>query len=94
LKSSTGSILRRWLNSPLRCTSSAAPATDGTIRWDVWEDVAEPGRVAESFAVESWIEHQRQHARVTHAAELDQKTVNAFHLASTASIVRYLLKPK
>ena len=32
-----------------------------------FEDRAEPGRLLESFLVESWLEHLRQHERVTHA---------------------------
>ncbi|WP_244293781.1 MFS transporter [Pannonibacter sp. I15F10I1] len=66
---------------------------DGAIRWDVWEDAAEPGRVIESFVVESWIEHQRQHARVTRTDQLDQATINAFHAGDRPPIVRHLLRP-
>jgi MFS family permease len=66
---------------------------DGAIRWDVWEDVAEPGRVIESFVVESWIEHQRQHARVTRTDQLDQETLNAFHVGDQSPVVRHLLRP-
>jgi MFS family permease/quinol monooxygenase YgiN len=66
---------------------------DGAIRWDVWEDVAEPGRVIESFVVESWIEHQRQHARVTRTDQLDQATLNAFHVGDRPPVVRHLLRP-
>ena len=66
---------------------------DGAIRWDVWEDVAEPGRVVEGFVVESWIEHQRQHARVTHTDALDQELLNAFHIGDRPPIVRHLLRP-
>ncbi len=66
---------------------------DGAIRWDIWEDVAEPGRVIESFVVESWIEHQRQHARVTHTDQLDQEMLNAFHVGDAPPIVRHLLRP-
>ncbi|MDP0926637.1 MFS transporter [Paracoccus onubensis] len=66
---------------------------DGAIRWDVWEDMAEPGRVIEAFVVESWIEHQRQHARVTHADQLDQTTLNAFHLGDRPPVVQHLLRP-
>ena len=66
---------------------------DGAIRWDVWEDVAEPGRVIEEFVVESWVEHQRQHARVTHTDALDQKLLNAFHIGDKPPIVRHLLRP-
>lgn len=66
---------------------------DGAIRWDVWEDVAEPGRVIEEFVVESWVEHQRQHARVTHTDAVDQKLLNAFHIGDKPPIVRHLLRP-
>jgi MFS family permease len=65
------SALRRFRSSRQR---------DGAIRWDIWEDVEEPGRIIESFVVESWVEHQRQHGRVTRTDQLDQETINAFHL--------------
>jgi MFS family permease/quinol monooxygenase YgiN len=71
----------------------ASRQRDGAIRWDVWEDVAEPGRVLESFVVESWVEHQRQHARVTHADQLDQDLLNAFHAGDRPPVVRHLLRP-
>jgi len=67
---------------------------DGAIRWDVWEDVAEPGRIVESFVVESWVEHQRQHARVTRADQLDQETLFEFQLGDYQPIVRHFLRPK
>ena len=66
---------------------------DGAIRWDVWEDVAEPGRVIEAFIVESWVEHQRQHARATRTDQVDQEVLRAFHLGDEPPIVRHLLKP-
>ena len=66
---------------------------DGAIRWDVWEDAAEPGRVVECFVVESWLEHQRQHARITHADRIDQELLNAFHIGDQLPIVRHLLRP-
>ena len=40
---------------------------DGAYAWGVFEDAAEPGRFLETFLVESWIEHLRQHERVTNA---------------------------
>lgn len=66
---------------------------DGAIRWDVWEDTTEPGRILECFIVESWLEHQRQHARVTHADRIDQEILNAFHIADRPPVVRHLLRP-
>lgn len=66
---------------------------DGAIRWDVWEDVAQRGHVVEGFVVESWIEHQRQHERVTHTDALHQELINAFHIGDRSPIVRHLLRP-
>jgi MFS family permease len=37
----------------------------GAIRWRVWLDAADPGRVLEEFVVASWEDHQRQHERVS-----------------------------
>lgn len=78
------SALRRFRSSRQR---------DGAIRWDIWEDVEEPGRIIESFVVESWVEHQRQHGRVTRTDQLDQETINAFHLGEKPPLVRHLLRP-
>jgi len=38
---------------------------DGAIEWGLYQDTAEPMRWLETFLVESWLEHLRQHARVT-----------------------------
>jgi MFS family permease len=47
---------------------------DGATRWGVFEDVERPGRFLESFLVESWGEHMRQHGRATVAdRELDER---------------------
>ena len=71
----------------------AARQRDGAIRWDVWEDVAEPGKVVEAFIVESWVEHQRQHARATRTDQIDQEVVRAFHIGDEPPVVRHFLKP-
>jgi hypothetical protein len=52
---------------------------DGAYAWGVFEDAAEPGRMLETFLVESWIEHLRQHDRVTHADRLLQEVVHRFN---------------
>src|SRR5438876_179022 len=38
---------------------------DGAIRWSVYRDTEDPHRWLEMFVVESWLEHLRQHERVT-----------------------------
>jgi MFS family permease/quinol monooxygenase YgiN len=37
----------------------------GARRWALWRDTADPQRFVETFVVESWEEHLRQHHRVT-----------------------------
>ena len=38
---------------------------DGALRWDLFFDAERPNCCVETFLVESWIEHLRQHERVT-----------------------------
>src|SRR5262249_56168771 len=38
---------------------------DGAFRWGIYHDVADPHRWLETFVVESWGEHLRQHERHT-----------------------------
>ena len=38
---------------------------DGAVRWSLFEDPGVPGRYLETFVVESWAEHLRQHSRAT-----------------------------
>lgn len=66
---------------------------DGALSWALYEDVAAPGLMVESFVVESWLEHLRQHERVTHADVSDQEMVRAFHTATEPPIVRHLIAP-
>ena len=40
---------------------------DGAYAWGLYEDMAHPERVLETFLVDSWLEHLRQHQRVTKA---------------------------
>jgi MFS family permease len=52
---------------------------DGAIQWGLFEDAATPGRYLETFLVESWGEHLRQHARITVADRAVEDRAQAFH---------------
>jgi MFS family permease len=52
---------------------------DGAIRWGLFEDAASPGRYIETFLVESWAEHLRQHERVTIADRETEERAFTFH---------------
>lgn len=66
---------------------------DGAYDWGVYEDAAEPGRVVEVFFVSSWIEHQRQHARVSQADADLQNEVRAFHRGDAPPKVEHWIAP-
>lgn len=53
---------------------------DGAYVWGVFEDTAEEGRMVETFLIESWMEHLRQHERVTKADRAVQEAVQRFNL--------------
>lgn len=56
---------------------------DGAFAWGVFEDAAQPGRYVETFFVESWMEHLRQHERVTRSDRLQQEKLEALLLSPT-----------
>lgn len=64
---------------------------DGAIRWGIFGDPAEPGRYLETFVVESWAEHMRQHQSGTAADLRVQQAANAFHIGPTPPAVRHLI---
>jgi len=51
---------------------------DGAYSWGVFEDLAKPDRFVETFHVESWLEHLRQHERVTRADQKVEESVRRF----------------
>jgi quinol monooxygenase YgiN len=51
---------------------------DGAYDWGVFEDTSDPERYVETFYADSWIEHLRQHERVTHADRLIEASVRRF----------------
>jgi hypothetical protein len=51
---------------------------NGAYGWGVFEDSAIEGRMLETFLVESWLEHLRQHERVTQEDRVLQELVNQF----------------
>jgi hypothetical protein len=64
---------------------------DGAIRWGLWDDLAQQGRFLESFVVESWLEHLRQHERITAADRAVQAIAHAFHRGSEPPKVRHFI---
>jgi MFS family permease len=63
---------------------------DGAFRWGVYEDASDPGRMVETFLVGSWMEHLRQHERVTNADRLVQEAVQRFHLDGEPKVTHFI----
>jgi hypothetical protein len=64
---------------------------DGAVDWGLFEDVAAPGRYLETFVVESWGEHLRQHERATVADHHILDRANSFHTLTGPPTVAHLL---
>jgi len=64
---------------------------DGALAWNLFEDPQAAGRYVESFVVESWGEHQRQHDRVTEADAPLLSRVRAYHRGDEPPRVTHLV---
>jgi MFS family permease len=64
---------------------------DGAIRWGLFQDTANPGRFVETFIVETWMEHRRQHERMTKADRLTEEKAFAFHRGADRPRVEHLI---
>jgi MFS family permease len=63
---------------------------DGAYAWRVFEDIAEEGRFVETFLVDSWVEHLRQHERVTQADRELQELVNRFQIDGAPKVTHLI----
>ena len=63
---------------------------DGAYQWGIFEDTQKPGRYLETFVVDSWLEHLRQHERVTQADRALQDRIEALQTVGTP-VVTHLL---
>ena len=64
---------------------------DGAFFWQVFVDAENPRRRVETFMLESWLDHLRQHERVTEADRQVQQQVHAFHRGATPPKVTHLI---
>jgi MFS family permease len=56
---------------------------DGASRWGVYYDTENPTRYIETFVVDSWAEHLRQHTRMTQADRALEERVHRFDAKPT-----------
>jgi MFS family permease len=53
---------------------------DGAYDWGIFEDPSDDGRFVETFLTDSWLEHLRQHRRVTKADRISEQAVRRFQI--------------
>jgi predicted MFS family arabinose efflux permease len=64
---------------------------DGAVQWGVMEDTSAPGIYLEYFLVTSWLEHLRQHERVTGEERRLQDTLRRLHQGVAPPQVRHFI---
>jgi MFS family permease len=64
---------------------------DGAFRWDLYADLEQPGAYLETFVVDSWSEHLRQHDRLTVDDLEVTKLIRSFHRGEDSPQVRHML---
>lgn len=62
---------------------------DGAIRWNVYHDTEDATRWVETFVVESWLEHLRQHERITASDRVVLDAARRFHRGGDGPRVRH-----
>jgi MFS family permease len=64
---------------------------DGAVQWGVMEDTTAPGIYLEYFLVASWLEHLRQHERVTGEERRLQDMLRRLHAGDAPPRVRHFI---
>src|SRR4029453_19202466 len=64
---------------------------DGAIAWGIYRDTEDPRRYVETFVAPSWLDHLRQHERVTAADREIEAVTRAFQVDGTPVRVRHHL---
>jgi MFS family permease len=65
---------------------------DGAYAWAIYQEAGRPGRILETFYLESWAEHLRQHERVTKADRELQLAIH--HLTQGKPVVTHFISAR
>jgi hypothetical protein len=64
---------------------------DGALEWDLSRDVSKPTRWLETFVVDSWGEHERQHSRTTAADQRSSARIAALLEPGTGPVIGHFI---
>jgi hypothetical protein len=63
----------------------------GAIEWDLYRDVSQATRWLETFVVDSWGEHERQHSRTTAADRRSSVRIAALLEPGTSPVIGHFI---
>lgn len=64
---------------------------NGATSWTLFTDPTDPGRYVELMAISTWEEHQRAHARATHADSVAEARAKAYHVGPGPTVSTHLV---
>ena len=64
---------------------------DGAFMWNLSCDLADPARYVETFFIESWAEHMRQHERMTIADRVIEDRIRTYLVGDLPPTVFHLI---
>jgi MFS family permease len=64
---------------------------DGALRWNLFQETAEPTRWIETMLLDSWSEYLRQHARITHADREIEERARSYHRGEDSPRMRHFI---
>jgi len=67
---------------------------DGATYWQVFEDAQNPGQFLETYVVNSWLDHLRQHERITRHDAQTQNRIRSLVIAGTEPVVSHYICPR
>jgi len=66
---------------------------DGAVFWGIFEEAANPGTYNETYVVPSWLDHLRQHERISKQDAALQQHIKTLLQEGTAPVVSHHIKP-
>jgi MFS family permease len=66
---------------------------DGATFWEIFEDATRPGSYLETYVIPTWLDHLRQHERISKQDALVQTTIRALLQPDTAPVITHYVKP-
>ena len=63
---------------------------NGAYDWGVFEDAADAERYVEMYLVDSWLEHLRQHERVTNADRALEDVVLRLQMSGSPKVTHFI----